>query len=184
MLLDVAEIRRVRFVIGLLAALLLTAQADRARAAAHAAVGKPVRLKTPANPRYPGAQGPASLTNGIMGDTNFHGSDWLGLEGPDLEATIDLGKPIDIKTLAGEFLQVTGAGIFLPPRVEFAVSEDGNTFRPAATVKHDVSERETGPLTRRLSTGELNAKARFVRVHAVNIGKIPNWHGCSWTRSW
>ena len=154
------------------------------QAAAHDAVGKPIQLKTPANPRYPGKEGPACLTNGLMGGTTYHAGAWLGFEGPDLDATVDLGEPVDIKTLGADFLQVVGAGIFLPKQVEFAVSDDGKTFRPVATVKHKVSERESGPLLRRLVTDELGVRARYVRVHAVSVGHIPKWHRAGGRKAW
>jgi len=162
----------------------LAAWMPSAQPAAHDAVGKLVQLRIPANPRYPGKDGPAGLTNGLMGDTNFHGGDWLGFEGPDLEATVDLGQPLDIKTLGGDFLQVVGAGIFLPRQVNFAVSDDGKTFRPVATVKHKVSERESGPLLRRLVTDELGVRARYVHVHAVSVGHIPKWHRAGGRKAW
>jgi len=53
-----------------------------------------------------------------------------------------------------------------------------------ATVTHDVPERETGPLTRRLMAEGLKVKARFVRVHAVNIGRIPAWHHAGGIKAW
>ncbi len=175
---------RTHFVMAVLVACCFRAGVERARAAVHEAVGKPVQLKTPPNPRYPGSAGSACLTNGIMGDPDFHNRDWLGFEGPDLEATVDLGAPIDIQALGGDFLQYPGPGIFLPTKVTFAVSSDGRTFREVAAVTHDVPEREAGPLTRRLVAEGLHVKARFVRVHAFNIGRIPAWHHAGGIKAW
>lgn len=147
-----------------------------AHALEHAARGKDVQLKVPANPRYPGANGPASLTDGLMGDPNYKANSWVGYEGPDLDATIDLGQETRIRTLAGSFLQVPGAGIFLPTAVRFDLSSDGETFQEVATITHDVPEREAGPLLRTLSADGLDLVARFVRIHAASIKKIPDWH--------
>lgn len=155
---------------------LVAAAVVPAHALEHAARGKAVELKVPANPRYPGENGPASLTDGVMGDPNYKAKSWIGYEGPDLDATVDLGEETRIRSLGGSFLQVVGAGIFLPTSVRFDVSSDGETFRTVATVTHDVPARENGPVLRTLSADALDLRARFVRVHAVSIKTIPDWH--------
>jgi hexosaminidase len=150
---------------------------------AHGAVGKTVRLATPIDPRYPGG-GPAGLVDGFVGMADHTAPEWLGLEGPDLVATVDLGKPMEINSLGAAFLQSTGVGIFLPRQVEFAVSDDGNTFTTVATVKPKISEREPGPLRSVLTADTQDTKGRYVRVRGENIGKIPDWHRAAGRRAW
>ena len=81
----------------------------------HAGAGKAVTLATPPDPPYT----MGSLTDGVLGGDNFQGPEWLGFEGRDVEASIDLGKPTGIRRLAAGFLLSTPAGIYLPPQVEF-----------------------------------------------------------------
>jgi len=149
----------------------------------HGAVGKTVKLAAPIDPRYPGG-GPAGLVDGFVGMADHTAPEWLGLEGPDLVATVDLGKRSTVNRLGAAFLQSTGVGIFLPRRVEFAVSDDGNTFNTVATVTPKISEREPGPLRSVLIADELVTQGRYVRVRAENVGEIPDWHRAAGRRAW
>jgi len=150
---------------------------------AHEAVGKTVKLATPLDLRYPGS-GPAGLVDGFVGIADHTAPEWLGLEGPDLVATVDLGEPTDISSLGAAFLQSTSVGVFLPPCVEFSVSVDGNTFATVATVKPKISEREPGPLREMLITDKLDTQGQYVRVRAESIGKIPDWHRAAGREGW
>jgi hexosaminidase len=156
-------------------------QAEKVDRFAHAAVGKPVKLAIQADPRYPG-WGPPGLTDGCFGGTDLGGC--LGFEGPDLDATLDLGKPESIHALAAEFRQSVPVGVFLPTQVEFAVSDDGQAFHPVATVKPTVSLHEQGPLAQVFAAGNLDVKARYVRVHADSVGVIPDWHPAKGRKAW
>jgi len=149
----------------------------------HAARGKPVRLKTPPDPRYPGV-GEATLTDGEVDAADYQAGEWLGFEGPDLEAVIDLGSPIEIRTVATRCLQATGVGIYLPVTVEVALSQDGRQFEPAAEVKNDVAQKEPGPLVRALGAEVKPQLARYVRVRAVNVGVIPAGHPAAGRKAW
>ena len=84
--------------------------------------------------------------------------------------------------------QDTSGGIDPPKQVEFAVSEDGQTFQSVATVKHSVSLTEAGPLTRELRADGLNVR----RALRAPVGGQPGphsrpattppgrRHGCLW----
>lgn len=157
--------------------------ATKSERVAHEAVGKTVRLATPIDPRYPGG-GPAGLVDGFVGIADHTAPEWLGFEGFDLVATVDLGKTTRISNLGAAFLQSTGVGIFLPGQVEFAVSDDGNTLTTVATVKPRIPEREPGPLRSMLTADKLDTQARYVRVRARNIAKIPDWHRAAGRRAW
>ena len=154
----------------------------------HEAVGKAVTLRTGPAASYPGG-GPSGLTDGRLGGAGHTEPEWLGFEGADLEATIDLGAPTAIRKLSAGFLQSTSVGIYLPPRVEFDVSDDGVAFRPASRVQAAMTPDEAGPARILLSSEALDLRARYVRVHAVNFGKIPAAspaqvprHGCLWMK--
>jgi hypothetical protein len=149
----------------------------------HAAIHKPVMLASPADARYPGS-GPAGLVDGLLGFEQYNTPDWMGFEGGDLEATIDWGEPTGITELAVGFLQSASMGIYLPARVEFSVSDDGKTFRPVATVKPSVAPQQAGPLRQTLTAKELDVRARYVRVRAVNLGVIPAGQPAASAKAW
>lgn len=150
--------------------------------AKHAANKRPVTLGTPASKNYPGT-GPAELVDGVMGDEGDLKTDWLGFEGEDFIATIDLGETMPIHELGISSCQVTASGVFLPPVVEFHSSTDGRIFQSMAVIKHDIPA--TQPFEKiTLSTKIPPSKARYIRVHAKSLGTIPEWHPAKGRKAW
>ncbi|MDB4437186.1 discoidin domain-containing protein, partial [Akkermansiaceae bacterium] len=127
--------------------------------------------------------GSAELVDGITGDPENLKSDWLGFEGEDLVATIDFGKTILVEELGLSSCQVTSAGVFLPPTVEFSVSLNGKDFKSVATTTTEVPKKKSVD-TRILSTKIKEVKARHLRVHAKNLGTIPDWHQAKGRKAW
>ena len=148
------------------------AAASRARMVQHAASRKPVTLEAPPDRRHAGG-GPLDLTDGELGTADSPWTHWIGFRGGDLEATVDLGRKIDVRRLNVRFLQNVGLGIYLPREVRWSVSDDGRSFRRLAVVKHDVPPDRKSPLVHQFESAPDGVKAHYVRVRAVNIGKIP-----------
>jgi hypothetical protein len=135
----------------------------------HAALGKSVTLAFPPSAAYamPGVQG---LTDGHLGRSpDFLNPQWLGIEGKNLEATIDLGQVIAVREVGGHFLQHVGAGIRIPRQMDVLVSEDGKAFRKVATVTHRRDERPAYLKT--LTAAPEGVRGRFVRVVAHTNGQ-------------
>ncbi|NQT41399.1 MAG: discoidin domain-containing protein [Planctomycetes bacterium] len=149
----------------------------------HAAMGKPVRLAVPPDPRYSGS-GAASLGDGVVGVADHTAAQWLGFWGTDLEATVDLGAETDLYSIEAGFLQSTAVGIYLPAKVEYAVSSDGKEFRTVATVIPKVPADAPGPLLHRLTTDGLDVQGRYVRVVARNVRTIPAGHRSAGIKAW
>ena len=133
----------------------------------HAALDRPVVLAAEPT-RGPGVP---CLVDGFQQEgTELENSCWLAFHTSDLDATIDLGEPTKIHTVAAHFLQQKKIGIYLPQQVEVSVSDDGKSFRPVATLTHDVPRNEAGPLMRTISADDVDLTARYVRVHAKKAG--------------
>ena len=148
----------------------------------HDARGISLTLAVPPSPNYPGT-GSAELVDGITGDPNQLKNDWLGFEGEDLIATIDLGQTTSIHELGLSSCQVTSAGVFLPSTIEFQVSLDGIIFKPVATITNQVPGKK--PIEDLiLSTTIKEVKARHIRVHAKSRGIIPDWHKAKGRKAW
>ena len=64
----------------------------------------------------------------------------------------------------------------MPDRVEFEVSTDGVNFLQVAEIKPGFPQLEMTPTVREYTQQIAPTKARFVRIRAYNIGKIPDWH--------
>jgi len=137
----------------------------------HEAIGKRVVSFTQPDPQYPGL-GANPLTDGVTSPAEAT-ADWLGYEGNDFEAVIDLGEATAIREVAVHCLQQTSFGIYLPPRIGLAVSDDGQVFRPLTTSALAGGADEPGPLVRSLGVGNLQAKARYLKIRVANLKQIP-----------
>ena len=147
------------------------------------AVGRPVRLTTPPDARYPGG-GAAALNDGQGGTEDFRDPQWMGFFGTDLEAVIDLGSAVDVTALGVRCLQVVDSGIYLPKEVQFAVSDDGQRFTEVGKAGPSFTPDALGPEIALLMAENLKARGRWVRVRAVNLGVIPPHHRAAGKKAW
>ena len=134
-----------------------------------------IRYNTPYSPQYM-AQGNEGLINGLRGDPDFRTGDWQGFEGTNLDIVLDLGKSRKIKQLTIGFLQDENAWIFFPKSVRVEISDDGQTFRPAASLENEVPVTEKGALQKDFMLDLQGRKARYLRVTGVAQGQCPPAH--------
>jgi hypothetical protein len=127
------------------------------------------------------AGGDAALIDGIRGTTNWTSGAWQGYWGKDLVAVVDLGKPQMISKLGAGFLQEAGSWIWMPRSVNFELSLDGQKFVQILSIPNDVPDgsdpnHNVGTLAKDFVKNITRQQARYVRITAVNFGKIPAWH--------
>ncbi len=120
--------------------------------------------------------GPEGLIDGLRGTTNFASGEWQGYQGQDFIAVIDLKRQREIKRLGGGFLQVARSWIWMPTRVEFEVSSNGKDFVKAAELETNFPESEMTNTAKDYFRNIDPVTARYVRVKAANLGRIPDWH--------
>jgi len=141
----------------------------------HAAIATDISFVHEASERYPGG-GPGGLVDGLHGSKYFRDDLWTGFEGVDLDATLDLGRPVELKRLSVRFLQDVNSWILLPREVRFSVSSDGKNWRGAGAVSHEVPDKKQDKLIHEFAVDLDGSTARFVRVHGVTPGVCPDWH--------
>jgi predicted alpha-1,2-mannosidase len=134
-----------------------------------------VRVAHPYNRQYTGG-GDEGLIDGIRGTLNFASGEWQGYQPYDLDAVIDLQRETEIRKVGGGFLQDAKSWIWMPTHIEFEVSDDNVNFTKVADIKTDIDPRDMTPAIRDYTQNISPVKARYVRVHAYNLGKIPAWH--------
>ena len=149
----------------------------------HWAVGKPVVSLTPPDSRYPGP-GSAELTDGITGLTDYQATRWLGYEGLNCEAVVDMGKTVAVRNVAVNCLQQTSVGIYFPVRAEFAISTDGTNFVALPAASNPINAAEPGPSSKLIGRADLNASGRFIKVRVVNAEQIPSGQPGAGAKSW
>ncbi len=134
-----------------------------------------VKVISPYSTQYTGG-GDQAIVDGIRGTVNFASGEWQGVQGKTYEAVVDLQRETQISELGGSFLQVAGPWIWMPDRVEFETSSDGVTFNKAVEIITGFPQTEMTPTVREYRQKITPTRARYVRVRAFNIGKIPSWH--------
>ena len=128
--------------------------------------------------------GDFALIDGIRGTRNWSGGGWQGYQGKDLVAVLDLGAVQNVSRVGAGFLQDTGSWIWMPRRVEVELSLDGRTFGPVFSIPNEVPEKQEGVVTREFIKTISPQRARYIRLRAVNYGKIPAWHPGSGGDAW
>jgi putative alpha-1,2-mannosidase len=128
--------------------------------------------------------GDEGLIDGIRGTTNFASGEWQGYQGQDFVATVDLQKETEIHNVGAGFLQVAASWIWMPTFVQVEVSNDGVNFRRVVDIKTDVPVEQMEPVKRDYTRDIPPTKARYVRVRAYNLGKIPSWHPGARGNAW
>lgn len=149
----------------------------------HAACGKPVTLLTAFSKNYPGA-GTNALTDGRLADDDYLNPRWQGYHGDNLDATVDLGAVTRITRVSIRFLQSARVGIFLPQRVEIDAGNDPARLETRALITNTVPLRLAGPLIKEFTAAHLDCAARYVRVRAENIGRIPAGDPAAGEKAW
>jgi predicted alpha-1,2-mannosidase len=134
-----------------------------------------IKIANKYNRQYTGG-GDEGLIDGIRGTLNWASGEWQGYQPYDLVAVIDLQRETQIQRVGGGFLQDARPWIWMPTRIEFEVSQDNINFTKVADIKTDVDPSDMKPTIRDYKQDIPPVKARYVRVRAYNLGKIPSWH--------
>lgn len=141
---------------------------------AHKAYGKVVRYSNAYSPRHPG-DGESGLVNGKLATLDHVDSEWQGFEGVDIEIVVDLGRVTPIRSVAANFLRHQSMRVFLPTKIEFSVSEDGNQFSALGSLENAVDPTAAATI-KRCKKEFQQRNARYVKMVAHNPGKCPDWH--------
>jgi hypothetical protein len=146
------------------------------------AFGKAVKLLTHYSEKYP-VGGSRALTDGLHGPNDYH-CNWLGFEGEHLDAVIDLGRETSFSSVTMGFLQMWYAWIWLPTRIDVAVSSDGTTFKKLSTLVNTIPDTTSGIFTKQFTAGLGSQRARYVRVSAISRLTCPDWHIGAGQKCW
>lgn len=146
---------------------------------------KQLTYTTRPEPQY-AENGEEGLIDRLYGTTNYRVGGWQGWA-QDLVATVDLLESKEIHTVGVDCLEEMRSWIFFPASVVVEVSDDGKHYRPYGRVDNTnypaTLARQEEANTHTFSvTG--NDMARYVKIHAVNYGKLPKWHISAGEQAW
>lgn len=136
----------------------------------HKAIGAMITLLNPPNEKYD-AGGKGALVNGFLGtDNDYGGDEWLGFQGKDIIANIDLSKPHTINTVEARFFVSKGQWIYPPSQIKvFAIDAQGNS----TAIKGKVTINEVGKIYTFLFSFDHPIVIKNLRVEVNRFGIIP-----------
>jgi hexosaminidase len=138
------------------------------------ATGKKITLVNQPDKSYPG-DGAFTLVNGVQNEKGMaRSSEFVGFSGTDLDATIDLGKDMEISKITVHCFAKNNSWIYLPGQIDVECIPYIDT---TVITKHPPIETITLPVKddNKIQTIKLPEPktCRFVRVHVKNYGTIP-----------
>ena len=136
------------------------------------AFGKPVSYLVDPRPKYLELSKKA-LTDGLYGGTTYV-ENWVGWEGTDAAFVIDLGAPMEVHSIATDFLRQLGAWILMPMQVRYSVSTDGENYEEVSVI--DLPEDRGSQVEFIPVTASCDRTARYIRVDVVGTKTCPEWH--------
>jgi alpha-L-rhamnosidase len=123
---------------------------------------------------YAVARGDSALIDGEEGSMSYIDKKWVGYRKDDMEVILDMGKPVSIHQISMRFISSPKVWVFLPKGIQISTSNNLDRFEEAAQA-HYGKPKEIYDI-RKYSFPLNNIKARYIKVRAKNIGKLPAWH--------
>ena len=139
------------------------------------ATAKPVTLKEAPSKGYDFNGGP-ELTDGLSGNDNYKTGRWLGFQGKDLDAVIDLKEPTEFSKVSFNTNVVKGDWIMGAAGYSIKVSDDGQHFKEIASgnIPSLGKDDKDGLYPQEITFAPV--KARYVEI-IIKSDKLPAWHG-------
>ena len=130
------------------------------------------------------AGGHQGLVDGKLGSFLYNDGFWQGFNGKDMEVVVDLGKPVPVKRVTAGFLQSIGVWIFHPVAVEYFISEDGKDYQSIGKKELELSSDTAIDGVKYIAMPANDQKARWIKIHAKNVGICPPWHHGAGAKAW
>lgn len=124
--------------------------------------------------------GAFTLVDGIIGNVKQLGKTWLGFQGKDVIATIDLDEKTNFSEVYFNTLDNKGSWIHLAKSATISISDDGKNFKTIKEIgKEDILSAK-GKII--LKVGNQNAK--FIKIKIENAGIIPAGNPGADSKAW
>jgi hypothetical protein len=132
--------------------------------------------------------GVEGLTDGVFGSyESWSNPDvhWVGYEGTHIDFVLDLEEVMQVNGISMDFLNAQAQPdwnlLALPKHVSYALSEDDKTYGEPITIDnpHNPNPKENPDIASVpvfSFHADVNKRARYIRVHAESLLKMPAWH--------
>ena len=142
-------------------------------------------LEAPAS-RY-GKESDIALMDGKKGLPGDYYNDWLGFEGTDLDATIELSKQLNFNIIKIGFCHEPNDWVMWPKNILVSFSQDGVNYtewQHASLPVYDGMDKMAGKGRVEAHAKVKAEKVKFIRVKAENYGTLPEWHPSAGEKAW
>jgi arylsulfatase len=148
------------------------------------AAGKAITLKNQESSKFPGG-GEGTLIDGDRGTMDHTDGVWQGFEEVDLVAEIDLGEGMHLGGVTAGFIENQSARVFLPTRVEIAISQDGANYTVVEETQTGGENLSIAPRIKDIAAAvDSSTLVRYIRLTAANVGTCPDWHPRAGQKAW
>ena len=122
---------------------------------------------------------------GVVG--GYYWDNWLGFNGVDMEATIELAEPIDINVVKIGVGHKPESWVVWPKGAWVAFSKDGKSYTEWQMAEFPMFNlpdpmASLGRIEARAYVNEKNVK--FLKVKVENQGVLPKWHPNAGEKAW
>lgn len=145
--------------------------------------GKSVVLSPMPSEKYI-AKGNQSVTDAIYGSLNYKDGKWLGFEGDNMNATIDLGESFSISSVTVNYLENSNACILGPLAISVLTSVDGTKYTTVSNLDLDTHSWSYGSSVKKAIVSFAEANARYVKITVNNQGISPEGTPCAGKKAW
>ena len=133
-----------------------------------------IQIVTPFEPQY-SAGADDALIDGYRGAVNWRKGSWQGYQ-TDVEVVIDLNATETVSKVSTEFLQDTRAWIVIPKKVIIETSVDGKNYQQVYAGENYLPIEDLNVQIKNIEAGFPAVKARYIKLKAIQYGKLPTWH--------
>lgn len=145
------------------------------------ATGKKISIATATAANRQGNGGAFGLINGVRADKGgISSEEWLGWQGPDMEAVIDLGNAQAVSSVAVHILDQRESWVYPPQYAEVFASADGKSWQSLGKSSEAAKEDNNTALI----TVPFATTTRYIKVIAKNHGVIPAGQPGAGSNAW
>jgi hexosaminidase len=149
----------------------------------HLGIGKSIVLRKKPSRSY-GEHQQSALLDGIRGAENYQDGNWLGFEGKDLIAEIDLGEKTKLHQMSIAYINQPGRWIIPPKSVSVFSSEDGKIYHELAHQVVGMKNADHEFVVGNVLVSFQADSTRYLKVVVENEKKLPPSHPYAGEDAW
>lgn len=145
---------------------------------------KSIIFKNTPHPKYSKNYHNALYDNklGVCGD---YQENWIGFQGDTIDLTIELSKYENVQSFRINFCHDPNSWVFAPTAFYYQTSKDGVLYSDLNKLEIAFSpENQSNINTQLLNITILTQNAPFIRIIAIPINMLPQWHSNPGEKAW